>query len=125
MDKKLESRIARLERMMNHKSFKNEDISSGRFIDKWDLVAILMSLAGVSNASSLLNNEKEILERIVEKYKDDDEISLDTTIVAPNFVAGGTLSKLLSSIFDRTEGVLGNAEKAVRLHTSMKRKYDL
>lgn len=108
---------------MNRKSVKNEDTSSGRFIDKWDLIAILMSLAGVSNANSLLKNEKEILERIVEKYKNNDEISLDTTIVAQNFVAGGTLSKLLSSIFDRTEGVLGDAEKAVRLHTSMKRKY--
>ena len=124
MNKKLESRIARLERMMNHKSAKNEDTHSDRYIDKWDLVAILMSLSGVSGANSLLKNEKEILERIVNKYKDQDEISLDISIVAPNFIAGGTLSDLLYSIFDRTEGVLGDAEKAVKLHTSMNRKYD-
>ena len=127
MDKKLEQRIKRLERMMSHKSIKNEDenTSNDRFIETWDLVAILMSLAGVSNANSLLSNEKEILDRILEKHKDMDEISLDLPIKDRGFVWGGTLSNLLSSIFNRTNGVMKDAEKAIKLQYSMKTKYDL
>lgn len=122
MDKKLETRISRLERMMNRKF---EDTSSERFIEIWDLVAILMSLAGVSHANSILNNEKEILENILETHKDQDEISLDLPIKARGFIWGGTLSELLSSIFHLTEGVNKDSEKAVKTQSSIKRKYGL
>lgn len=126
MDKKLEARITRLEKVLS-RSVKNEDenSSNGRFIETMDLAAILMSLAGVSNANSLLKNEKEILEGILEKYKDQDEISLDLPIKARGFVWGGSLSDLLSSVFDRTDGVMGDVEKSVKTQSYMKRKYDL
>lgn len=101
------------------------DSGSGRFIETMDLAAIIMSLAGVSNANSLLQNEKEILEGILEKYKEQDEISLDLPIKARGFIWGGTLSDLLSSVLARTEGVMGDVEKSVKTQYYIKRMYGL
>lgn len=121
MDKKLEARIARLERALNATS-KFEDASSDQFISSDDLFYIAGSLAGLSSANSILKNEKAILENIATKYKGDD-VRLDLPILANNF--NGDLSDLLSEIFGHVEGIKQQAEQAIKYHTYIRRKYSL
>lgn len=119
MDKKLEQRIARLERAFTNKF---EDASSDQFISSDDLFYILASLAGLSNANSILKNEASILENVATKYKDEN-VRLDLPILANNF--NGDLSDLLSEIFDHVDGIKQQAERAIKYHTYIRRKYSL
>ena len=107
----------------NRKNENNSDVHhSDQFISSDELFYILASLAGLSSANSILENESQILERIAHKYKGE-TIQLDLPILANNF--NGSLSDLLSSIFDYVEGIKVAAEKAIKYHTSIRDKYGL
>ena len=69
MDKKLEARIARLERIMNHKSVKNEDIDSISHPKK-DIT--LREFLGdlYDDLIVLTNNDKQRVLNILEHYAD-------------------------------------------------------
>lgn len=121
MDKKLEARVARLETALNSTN-KFEDVSSDKFISSDELFYIVASLTGLSGADPTLKNEKEILERVADKYNGK-AVRLDLRVKAPNF--DGDLSDLLSDIFDSVEGIKRTAEKASNYHTSIRNKYNL
>lgn len=121
MDKKLEARIARLERVLNTTN-KFEDVSNDKLISSDDLFYILASLAGLSNANSILKNEASILENIATKYSGEN-VRLDLPILANNF--NGNLSDLISEIFGHVEGIKKQAEQSIKYHTYIKRKYNL
>lgn len=121
MNKKLEARIYRLEKMLNATN-KFEDVSSDQFISSAELFYIVSSLSGLSGANSALDSEKEILEKVANKYNGK-AIKLNLRIKAPNF--DGDLSDLLSDIFDYVEEINRAAEKAVEYNSSIRDKYSL
>lgn len=102
---------------------KFEDASSDRFIKVWDLSVILISLLDLRGANPTLRNEEEILERIVEKHTDHEEVSLYLPIASSNFK--GNLSDLLSDIFENVEHINKAAEKATKYYSSIRREYGL
>lgn len=121
MNKKLEARIYRLEKMLNATN-KFEDVSSDQFISSDELFYIVSSLSGLISSDTTFNNEKEVLEKVANKYNGK-AVRLDLHVKAPNF--DGDLSDLLSDIFDHVEWVKRAAEKAYNYHTSIRDKYSL
>ena len=101
---------------------KFEDASNDKLISSDELFYIVASLAGLRGDDTTLNSEKEILERVADKYNGK-AVRLDLRIKAPNF--DGDLSDLLFDIFDQVEWINRAAEKAVKYHTSIRDKYNL
>lgn len=83
MDKKLEARIARLERMLNLKSVKNEDASS---VEKWNEYSLTNQIVLIKDRLDECVNDLKHLAYDSQAYEhgmDDDELlkQLDSTVL--------------------------------------------
>lgn len=119
-DEKLEKRICRLYNLVSRsKKFEEESTVE---IPYMELMGVIVKLAGISHANRLLNNYKEILERLLDRNRLD-SFSLNYPITAPNFA--GDLAGLLNEIFDHVDGVQRTAEEANRYNDMLRKKYNI
>ena len=123
MNKMLEKRIARLEKLLTIDSkFESNDSDKAQYIEFYDLMGVLVKLAGIGSANFLLKTYKGILENILTKYNEQ-PVPLDLPITASNFA--GDLAGLLENIFKQVRAVMLTAEESNTYNDSIRKKYSI